>query len=74
MQGLARSQRWEEMPALVDDEMLDAYAVTGIYDEIAAKLTARYGALATHLEFTMSFASSADADIVRRLVAELKRA
>jgi alkanesulfonate monooxygenase SsuD/methylene tetrahydromethanopterin reductase-like flavin-dependent oxidoreductase (luciferase family) len=74
LQGLARAQRWEEMAALVDDEMLDTYAVTGIYDEIAAKLTARYGALATHLEFTMPLASPADADIVRRLVAELKRA
>jgi hypothetical protein len=74
LQGLARAQRWEEMAALVDDEMLDTYAMIGIYDEIAAKLTARYGALATHLEFTMPLASPADADIVRGLVAELKRA
>jgi hypothetical protein len=74
LQALSRAQRWEEMPALVDDEMLDAYAVTGIYDEIAAKLTARYGALATHLEFTIPLASPADADIVSGLVAELKRA
>jgi alkanesulfonate monooxygenase SsuD/methylene tetrahydromethanopterin reductase-like flavin-dependent oxidoreductase (luciferase family) len=72
LQALSRAQRWEEMPALVDDEMLDAYAVIGIYDEIAAKLTARYGALATHLEFTMPFASPGDTDIVRGLVAELK--
>jgi probable F420-dependent oxidoreductase len=74
LQALSRAQRWEEMPSLVDDEMLDVYAVTGTYDEIAAKLTARYGALATHLEFTMPLASPADAGVVRGLVAELKRA
>jgi probable F420-dependent oxidoreductase len=74
LQALARAQRWEEMPALVDDSMLDAYAVTGTYDEIAAKLTARYGGLATHLEFTMPLASPGDAGILRGLVAALKRA
>ena len=74
LQALSRAQRWEEMPALVDDEMLEAYAVTGTYDEIAAKLTARYGALATHLEFTMPLASPGDAEIVRGIVAQLKQA
>src|SRR5262249_10947485 len=42
LQELARAQRWEEMPALVDDEMLDAYAVIGTHDEIAGKLEQRY--------------------------------
>src|SRR6266849_3482324 len=42
LQALSRAQRWEEMPALVDDEMLDAYAVIATHDEIAAKLKARY--------------------------------
>ena len=74
LQALSRAHRWEEMPALVDDSMLDAYAVTGTYDEIAAKLTARYGALATHLEFTMPLASPGDVGTMRGLVAELKRA
>jgi len=73
LQGLARAQRWEEMPGLVDDAMLDAYAVIGTHDEIAGKLRARYGALATHLEFTMPVASPADADTLRAVIAELKR-
>src|SRR5262249_10308617 len=52
LQILARAQRWDEMPALVDDAMLDTYAVIGTHDEIAAKLKARYGGLATPLEVT----------------------
>ena len=38
LQTYSRAQRWEEMPALVDDAMLDTYAVIGTYDEIADKL------------------------------------
>jgi len=73
LQALARAQRWEDMPGLVGDPMLDAYAVIGTHDEITAKLRERYGALATHLEFTMPLASPADADTLRALVADLKR-
>jgi len=73
LQNLARAQRWEEMPALVDDAMLDTYAVIGTYDEIAEKLRARYGGLATHLEFTMPLAAPGEVDALRAILAELKR-
>jgi alkanesulfonate monooxygenase SsuD/methylene tetrahydromethanopterin reductase-like flavin-dependent oxidoreductase (luciferase family) len=61
------------MPALVDDAMLDTYAVVGTYDEIAEKLRARYSGLATHLEFTMPLAAPGEADALRAILAELKR-
>jgi probable F420-dependent oxidoreductase len=73
LQALSRAQRWEEMPALVSDAMLETYAVIGTHDEIAAKLRGRYGALATHLEFTMPLGFPTDADTLRALIAELKR-
>ena len=38
LQQLSRAQRWDEMAALVDDGMLDTYAVTGTYDEIAGQI------------------------------------
>src|SRR5438105_8382106 len=41
LQGLSRAQRWEEMAGLVNDEMLEAYAVIAAHDELAAKLKAR---------------------------------
>src|SRR5437867_8703837 len=61
LQSHARAQRWEEMPGLVDDEMLDAYAVIGTHDEIAAKLKTRYGPVATDLGFTIPVSTTADA-------------
>jgi probable F420-dependent oxidoreductase len=73
LQILSRAQRWEEMPALVSDEMLGAYAVIGTHEEIAGKLTARYRALATHLEFTIPRGSTADGELVRALITDLKR-
>jgi hypothetical protein len=38
---LAPAPRWEEMPALVDDAMLDTYAVIGAHGAIAEKPRAR---------------------------------
>jgi len=73
LQALSRAQRWEEMPALVDDEMLDAYAVIATHDEIAAKLKARYGAVATDLEFALPIATAADQAVARELIAELRQ-
>jgi len=73
LQALSRAQRWDEMPALVDNEMLDAYAVIGTYDEIAGKLKARFVGLATHLEFRMPVTGDADKARLRELVAALRQ-
>ena len=44
--------RWAEMPELVSDEMLDAFCVSGEYDEIAAKFLERYGDLLDEVSFS----------------------
>src|SRR5260370_42012003 len=60
LQGHARAQRWAEMADRVSDAILDAYAGIGTYDEIAAKLRARYAHLATSLEFAIPLSQPAD--------------
>lgn len=72
LQDHARAQRWEEMPGLVSDAMLDAYAVIGTYDEIAAKLRARYGGLATSLDFAIPLSDAGDEATLRGLIASLR--
>lgn len=42
---LSRRQAWDEMTDLVDDDMLDAFAVGGTPAEVAAALADRYGGL-----------------------------
>jgi probable F420-dependent oxidoreductase len=44
---MSRRQQWDEMTALVDDEVLHAFAVVGEPEKVAAELLARYGDVAT---------------------------
>jgi probable F420-dependent oxidoreductase len=60
LHGYSRAQRWDEMPGFIPDEMLDHYAVIGTHDEIAGKLTERFAAVASHLEFAIPIAGDAD--------------
>ena len=62
------------MASLVDDRMLDTYAVTGTYDEIAARLRARYAAVATAIEFAIPLADAGDEDRLRAMIGELRGA
>ncbi len=40
---LSKAGQWDEMGRLIDDDILDAFAIVGEPDEIAPKLEARYG-------------------------------
>jgi hypothetical protein len=44
---------WAEMGELVSDEMLEAFAVYGEYDEIAGEFGRRYGGLVDEASFTL---------------------
>ena len=49
----AREGRWGDMSAIVDDEMLDVFAPTGSYDEIADVLREWYAELSSWITFPM---------------------
>jgi alkanesulfonate monooxygenase SsuD/methylene tetrahydromethanopterin reductase-like flavin-dependent oxidoreductase (luciferase family) len=71
---LSRQQRWEDMPPLVSDEMLDTFATVGTYDQIAARIKQRYGGLLTHIEFGIPLHTDADRGQLRELMQDLRRA
>jgi probable F420-dependent oxidoreductase len=73
LQAYSRAQRWDEMPGFISDEMLETYVVIGTYDEIAAKLRARYAGLATHVEFAIPVAGEADRANLRDLIVSLRQ-
>ena len=50
---LARQGRWDEMPALVDDEVLGEFAVVAPLDELADAVLARYGGVVDDLSFRL---------------------
>jgi probable F420-dependent oxidoreductase len=57
---LTREDRWDDMSALIDDELLGRFAVCGEPDTIASGLLARYGDIAQRLNIYAPY-SLADA-------------
>ena len=64
---LSRAQRWEEMPQHINDDVLHTFVTIGTYDQIAAKLTDRYGKVVTHCEFSIAVKTDADKERLRDL-------
>lgn len=55
MHAASRRGEWAEMAAMVDDDMLAAFAAVGSPVEVAAELRRRFGGLATRLSFSASY-------------------
>lgn len=53
--GLAKAGRWTEMAGLIDDEMLDTFAVVGEMSDIPRLVGERYGGLVDRVSFTAPF-------------------
>ena len=52
---LARAGQWDAMGALISDEMLDAFAVTGRWADLPAIIRARYGDLLDRVGYYLPF-------------------
>lgn len=46
---MSREGRWQDMPELISDEMLDELAVTGTWDELPDRLAERFAGVVTSL-------------------------
>jgi probable F420-dependent oxidoreductase len=68
---LSKQQRWEDLPALIDDDVLHTFVTIGTYDDIAERLLARYGPVVTHCEFSVAVDSDDDRDALAAMVARL---
>ena len=64
--------KWDEMGDLISDEMLDAFAVVGEYDEIAPLLLQRYGGLVDEVGLTVSTSGNAEQRQLQRIIRELQ--
>ena len=71
---LSKAQRWEDLPPLIDDDVLHTFVTIGTYDEIATRLHDRFGDIVTHCEFSIAVADDADRAALAAMVADLKRA
>ena len=71
---LSRQQRWEEMPPLVSDEMIETFATVGTYDQIADRIKQRYGGLITHIEFGIQVRNDTDRGRLKEMIQDLQQA
>lgn len=64
--------QWEQMPSLISDELLNAFAIVGRYDEVAEQVKERYGDLLDEVVFNMEAASPGDQRALQRIIERLK--
>ncbi|NNE12399.1 MAG: LLM class flavin-dependent oxidoreductase, partial [Ilumatobacter sp.] len=70
--ALARDQRWDDLPGLVDDEMLHTVATIATHDDIAAALRERYAGRVDRIEFSIPVETDDDADRLAGILADLR--
>ncbi len=64
--------QWAEMGELVSDEMLDAFSVSGEYDEIADRFVDRYGGLLDEASFTLVSEKQPEEAQIRKMLSRLQ--
>jgi len=71
---LSKDQRWEELPALINDDVLDQFATIGTYDTIGAQVLERWGGLVTHAEFSIAVNNDEDLADLTRIARDIQAA
>ena len=74
MVQLSRAQRWDEMAARIDDDLLHKCVIVARYDDLAATIQSRYGDLIQRIEVSIPVNSAADREQLQQIVTELQSA
>jgi probable F420-dependent oxidoreductase len=69
---LSVQQKWSEMPKLVTEEMVHAFAAVGTYRDIAAVMKKRFAGV-NRLDFEIPIRGDRERDVVREVIQELRR-
>jgi probable F420-dependent oxidoreductase len=72
LSALAARSKWDEMPRLIGDEMLEAFAVAGTWEDIAERLWARCAGLLDRVGFYRPFQPGTDEARWRSVAAQIK--
>ncbi|OAA25653.1 putative F420-dependent oxidoreductase, MSMEG_2256 family [Frankia sp. EI5c] len=67
---LSKQNRWAEMPALIEDDVIDAFGIVATPAELPARLAERLGGLVTRVAFAPP--ASFDPDQVRETLAAVR--
>jgi probable F420-dependent oxidoreductase len=68
LNSLSKQGQWDKMGGLIDDKILEAFAIVGTPDEIVPKLTARYGDVVDRVTLGFGFgAKSSSQELIAKL-------
>jgi probable F420-dependent oxidoreductase len=70
---LSVTNGWAKMPDLITEEVLNEFAVVAPYDQVAAKIRAKFGGIVNNIDFSDSTASLEDKDAMKQIIADLKK-
>jgi len=70
---LSVQNKWQDMPAVITDEMLHEFAIVGHYDDLVPQLRERCGGVFTTLTVDLPPGLRADEARVREVIAALQR-
>jgi len=73
MAQLSRAQRWDEMAARIDDDLLHRFVVVSRYEDLATTIIQRYGDCIDRIEVSIPLGTDSDAAILAGIVDELAR-
>jgi len=74
MSELSKQQRWSEMAALIDDEVLHDWVVVATYDNLAQAMIDRYAGIVDRVEISIPLANDGDREILCGIVRDLASA
>src|SRR5829696_3622604 len=58
LNALSKQGKWEEMGTLIDDDMVETFAIVGEPEEVGPKLSARYGDVVDRISFYAPYRSN----------------
>ena len=64
--------QWDEMTGLITDDILDKFAVSAEYGDVAAAIKERYGGLLDEIVFGMDVMGAGDEQLLRKIIAQLQ--
>ncbi len=69
---LADEGRWPEMAREITDEMFDQFAVSGTYDQIAARIKERWGGIINRTGFFMPIRQAGDKERLQEIIRQIQ--
>ena len=70
---LASAGKWDDMPGVITDEMVETFATIGTHDQIVDKVKERYGSYATQIGFSLPMNGPGDEAKLREKIQELQQ-